>query len=204
MTETFIRLFGPSMDQETFPKETLSSESTMSNGFLPSAYLEIGSNKEPLDFPAGIESSNITKPAEELECPDRQNYLWSLIAHLTVGYSSLADPETLKSILNLYNWTKTHNNPNKKRIDGIKKIHHPKIINRIIDQSIIRGIEFHIEVDPKEFEQGEGDINLIGIILNKFLSQYVTINSYIHLKITEIGTNKEYKWEPITGEILPV
>ena len=204
MTETFIRLFGPSMDQETFPKETLSIESTMSNGFLPSAYLEIGSIKEPLDFPAGIEASNITKPAEELECPDRQNYLWSLIAHLTVGYSSLAESETLKSILNLYNWTKTHNNPNKKRIDGIRKIHEPKIVNRIIDQSIIRGIEFHIEVDPKEFENGEGDINLIGMVLNNFLSQYVTINSYIHLKISELGTGKQYIWQPKAGEILPV
>jgi type VI secretion system protein ImpG len=204
MTETYIRLFGPSMDQETFPKETLSIESTMSNGFLPSAYLEIGSIKEPLDFPAGIEASNITKPAEELECPDRQNYLWSLIAHLSAGYSSLAEPEKLKSILNLYNWTKTHNNPNKKRIDGIRKIHQPKIVNSIIDQSIIRGIEFHIEVDPTEFEHGEGDINLMGMVLNNFLSQYVTINSYVHLKISELGTGKQYIWKPKAGEILPV
>ena len=204
MTETFIRLFGPSMDQETFPKETLSIESTMSNGFLPSAYLEIGSIKEPLDFPAGIEASNITKPAEELECPDRQNYLWSLIAHLSAGYSSLAESEALKSILNLYNWTKTHNNPNKKRIDGIKKIHEPKIINKIIDQSIIRGIEFHIEVDPREFEHGEGDIYLMGTVLKNFLSQYVTINTYIILIISELGTGKQYSWQPKAGEILPI
>ena len=204
MTETFIRLFGPSMDQETFPKETLSIESTMSNGFLPSAYLEIGSIKEPLDFPAGIEASNITKPAEELECPDRQNYLWSLIAHLSAGYSSLAESEALKSILNLYNWTKTHNNPNKKRIDGIKKIHEPKIINKIIDQSIIRGIEFHVEVDPRDFEHGEGDIYLMGTVLKNFLSQYVTINTYIILIISELGTGKQYSWQPKAGEILPI
>ena len=204
MSETYIRLFGKSMDLDDFPKETLSIEATLSNGFLPSAYLEIGAIKEPLNFPSGLEASNITVPTEVLEGPERNNYLWSLIAHLSTSYSSLSELESLRSILNLYNWSKTHNHPNKKRIDGIKKIHQPKLISRIKNQAVIRGIEFHIEVDPKEFEQGEGDINLIGIILNKFLSQYVTINSYIHLKITEIGTNKEYKWEPITGEILPV
>ncbi len=204
MNDTFIRLFGPSMEYEEFPKETLSIEATLSNGFLPSAYLEVGSIKEPLDFPAGIEVSNITVPNEVLESPDRQNYLWSLISHLTVSYTSLADANALKSILNLYNWTKAHNHPNKKRIEGIKKIHDPKLVSKFKNQSMIRGIEFHIEVDPKEFEQGEGDINLMGLVLNHFLSQYVTLNSFVFLKITEIGTGKEYTWEPLIGEILPV
>jgi len=204
MTEIYIRLIGKSMDQDDFPKETLSIESTLSNGFLPSAYLEVGSIKEPLDFPAGIEASNISVPSEVLEAPERENYLWSLIAHLSTSYTSLANVETIKSILSLYNWAKGHNHPNKKRIEGIKTVHRPKIISKIINQSLIRGIEFHIEVDPKDFEQAEGDINLLGMVLNNFLSQYVTINSYILLKITEIGTEKEYKWEPILGEILPV
>jgi len=204
MTEVNIRLFGKSMDQDNFSTETLSIEATLSNGFLPSAYLEVGSIKEPLDFPAGIEASNISVPTEVLEGPERENYLWSLIAHLSTSYTSLANVETIKSILKLYNWAKAHNHPNKKRIEGIKTVHRPKIISKIINQSLIRGIEFHIEVDPKDFEQVEGDINLLGMVLNKFLSQYVTINSYILLKITEIGTGKEYKWEPILGEILPV
>jgi len=204
MRETYIRLFGKSMDQDDFPKETISIEATLSSGFLPSAYLEVGSVKEPLDFPAGIEASNITVPSEVQESSERDNYLWSLIAHLSASYTSVANLETLKSILNLYNWVKAHNHPNKKRIEGIKKVHQPKVISKIINQSLIRGIEFHIEVDPKDFEQADGDINLLGMVLNKFLSQYVTINSYILLKISEIGTEKEYKWEPILGEILPV
>ncbi|MCH8034113.1 MAG: type VI secretion system baseplate subunit TssF [Bacteroidetes bacterium] len=204
MTDVYIRLFGKSMDQDDFPSETLSIEATLSNGFLPSAYLGVGAIKEPLDFPAGIEASNITVPSEVLEGPERENYLWSLIAHLSTSYTSIANVETIKSILKLYNWAKTHNHPNTNRIEGIKTVHRPRIISKIINQSLIRGIEFHIEVDPKDFEQAEGDINLLGMVLNKFLSQYVTINSYILLKITEIGTGKEYKWEPILGEILPV
>ena len=204
MAETFIRLFGPSMEEELFPKETLSIEATLSNGFLPSAYLEVGSIKEPLDFPPGVEASNITVPTEVLDCPEKQNYLWSLIAHLSVSFSTLADANTFKSILNLYNWAKAHNHPNKKRIDSVKKIHKPKLITKVMNQSLIRGIEFHIEVDSKEFENGEGEINLFGMVLNKFLSHYVTLNSYVFLKITESGTSKSYTWNPSVGEILPI
>jgi len=201
MAESYIRLFGPSMEADDFPKETLSIQATLSNGFLPASYLEVGVIKEPIDFPVGIEASNITIPTDVLEGPDKNNYLWALIANLSISYTSLSDVETFKGILNLYNWFKIHNHPNKKRIDGIKKIDKPKIISKIKNRSIIRGIEFHITIDPNEFEHGRGDIYLFGLVLNKFLSQYVTINSFIQLKITESGTNKEYIWEPIIGKI---
>jgi type VI secretion system protein ImpG len=204
MTETYIRLFGPSMEETDFPKETLSIEATLSNGFLPAAYLEVGSLKEPINLPVGIEVSNITVPTEVLEGPDKNNYLWSLIAHLSVSYTSLSDIDTLKGILNLYNWHKVHNHPNKKRVEAIRTIHKPKVISKIKNRAVIRGIEFHIEVDPKEFEHGEGDINLFGTILNRFLSQYITINSFIQLKITESGTSRSYIWESILGKIPPV
>ncbi len=204
MNETFIRLFGPSMEQDSFPKETLSMEATMSNGFLPSAYLEVGSIKEPINFPSGIEASNLTLPGEVLECPERQNYLWSLIAHLSISYTSISDPDALKNILSLYNWAKAVNHPNKKRIDGIKKIHKPKLISKVINQALIRGLELHIEVDPNEYENGEGEINLMGMVLNNFLSQYVTLNSYVFLKISETATGKEYIWQPNLGKIIQV
>ncbi len=152
MSETFIRLFGPSMEEDDFPKETLSIQATLSNGFLPASYLEVGAIKEPINFPVGIEASNVTIPTDVLEGPDKSNYLWSLIANLSVSYTSLSEVETLKSILNLYNWFKIHNHPNKKRIDGILRIDKPKIISKMKNRSIIRGIEFHITIDPNEFE----------------------------------------------------
>lgn len=204
MTETFIRLFGPSMEQENFPKETLSIEATLSNGFLPSAYLEVDSIKEQINFPVGTEASNISVPSEVLECPDKQNYLWSLISHVSISFNTLADVDSFKSILNLYNWVKIQNHPNKKRIEGIRKIHKPKLISKVTNRGVIRGVEFHIEVEPKDYENGEGEINLFGMVLNKFLSQYVTINSFVFLKISESGTGKQYLWEPSIGAIQPI
>ncbi len=204
MANTVIRLFGPSMDKDIFPKETLSIEAILSNGFLPSKYLEVGSITEPINFPGGLKVKNMTIPSEVLPNPERQNYLWALISHLSVSYQTLAQAENLKTILSLYNWSPSFNNPNKKRIEGILNIKPPKVKNIFRQRGLVRAIEFIIELDGKQFEHGEGDIYLFGWILNRFLSEYITINSFVILTIIDVETKKEYHWEPNLGKILPV
>jgi len=204
MAETYIRLFGPSMEQEAFPKETLSLEAIMSNGYLPRLKLEAGALKEPVKFPAGVEAANLTVPTEVLECPDQQNYLWTLISHLALSYTTLAELENLKKMLSLYNWSPSQTNPNKKRIQGIKKVYEPAAKSIQYQRGVIRGIEFRLEVEPEKFEHGAGDIHLFGMVLNRFLSQYVTINSFAFLTIIEEGTGREYEWEPNLGRMLTV
>ena len=205
MADTYIRIFGASMEQEVFQKETLSiHEATLSNGFLPSNYLEAGSINQPVDFPPGIDVSNLTTPGIVKSCPERQNFLWALISHLSLSYTTLAEAETLKSILSLYNWSQDYKNPEKKKIQAILKIHPPATKYIMRSQGLIRGIEFKIEVDETQFENGEGDIHLFGMVLRQFLSQYVTINSFVILTIIEIGTNKQHTWLPNLGKILPV
>jgi len=205
MGETYIRLFGPSMEEESFPKETLSIEdATQSNGLLPAKYLEAESINQTIDFPEGVVVSNLTIPSEVLECPDRQNFLWALVSHLSLNYATLADAGTLKSLLSLYHWSQDINNPAKKKIHAIAQVHPPVTKYIMRQQGLIRGIEFRIDIDETQFENGEGDIYLFGSLLNRFLSQYITINSYVILIIAELGTNREYSWKPKLGKILPV
>jgi len=205
MAETNIRVFGPSMEEETFPQETLSLKATMSNGFLPSKYLPVNSITQPVNFPVGLKVSNISVPSEILPNPERKNYLWSLISHLNMSFSTLAEVQTLKAVLSLYNWSSMHNNPNQKMIEeGLVKIHPPKTRNSFRNRSLVRGIEFKIDIDSRQFENGEGDIHLFGLVLNCFLSQYVTINSFVILTMTDVETKKEYQWHPDKGKILPV
>jgi type VI secretion system protein ImpG len=205
VSETSIRVFGSSMEDETFPRETLSLKATMSNGFLPSKYLPVNSITQPVNFPVGLKVSNISVPSEVLPNPERKNYLWSLISHLNMSYSTLAEIQTLKTVLSLYNWSAVHSNPNQKKIDeGLVKIHPPKSKNLFRKRSLVRGIEFKIDIDSRKFENGEGDIHLFGQVLNCFLSQYVTINSFVILTLTDIETRKEYQWHPDQGKILPI
>ena len=205
MSDAYVRLFGPSLEAESFPKEILSiEEATLSNGFLPAKYLGVGTLNQPVSMPSGIEVSNITAPSEALPCPDRQNFLWTVIAQLTLSYSSLAEHDVLKSVLSLYNWSQEHNNPSRKKIQAIKKIHPPRPRYFLRDQALIRGIEFKMEIDPALFENGEGDIEMFGAVLSRFLSQYVTLNSFVVLTMIELGTNRQYTWQPKLGRISPV
>jgi type VI secretion system protein ImpG len=205
MAETYIRLFGPSMEADVFPKETLSiGHATQSNGFLPAKYLGAGAINQPLDFPEGLVVENLTTPTEILACPEQKNFLWALISHLTQSYTSLADAEAFKTILTLYNWTQDYNDPARKRIQAIKHIHKPVTKYIMHEQGLIRGIEFRIDVDETQFENGPGDIHLFGSVINRFLAQYVTINSFVSLTISETGTNKTYTWIPKSGTIQPV
>lgn len=205
MSETYIRIFGSSMEADPFPKETLSIENaTLINGFLPAKYLEADSINQSVNFPEGIEVSNLTTPTNVLQCPDRQNFLWTLISHLSLSYTTLADAETFKSILSLYNWSEEYSNKEKKKIQAITKIHPPSTKYILRDQGLIRGIEFKIEIDETQFENGEGDIQLFGTVINRFLSQYVTINSFAILTIIEIGSNRRHTWHPKLGKVLPV
>jgi type VI secretion system protein ImpG len=204
MAGCFIRIFSPAMETGEFKRETLSLEATMSNGLLPSKYLQIQALTEPINFPGGVTVSNITIPSDVLPNPERKNYLWALISHLTLSYSTLANTDTLKSVLSLYNWSQSYTSSNKKRIGAIKKVHPPVPKSIFRNRNLIRGIEFRIEIDPAEIDFGEGEIHLLGLVLIRFLSQYVTINSYVILTIIELGTNRQYTWEPNLGKILPV
>jgi len=205
MAETYIRIFNPRTEEDAFQKETLSiEEAILSNGFLPSKYLEAGSINQPLDFPPGIEASNLTTPSDVLACPDRQNFLWTLIAHLTLSYTSLAEAETFKTVLSLYNWSPTFNNPQKKKIQSIAKIHPPAAKYLRQRDGLVRGVEFKMDIDEAQFENGEGDIWLFGMVLNRFLSQYITLNSFIVLTMMELESHKTHTWQPKIGKILPV
>jgi type VI secretion system protein ImpG len=205
MAETYIRIFSSSLEQDTFPKETLSiQEATLSNGFLPAKYLEAGAINQTVNFPAGVEVSNLTTPSDVQPCPDRKNFLWNLLSHLTLSYTTLANAEMLKTLLSLYNWRQEINNPYKKKIQAITKIHPPTTKCILHDRGLVRGIEFKMEVDENLFENGEGDIELFGLVLSRFLSQYVTINSSVILTLVETGTKKIHSWPPKLGQILPV
>jgi type VI secretion system protein ImpG len=205
MAETFIRIFNPRLEEDTFQTETLSIEdATLSNGFLPAKYLEAGSINQPLDFPPGLDAANLTTPSDVLACPDRQNFLWMLISHLTLSYTSLAEAETFKTVLSLYNWSPAFNNPQKKKIQSITKIHPPVASYIRQRDGLIRGVEFKMDIDEAQFENGEGDIYLFGMVLSRFLSQYITMNSFIILTMTELESHKTHTWLPKTGKILPV
>ena len=217
--ETAIRLFGQSIDGEEFPKETLSIKAIMSNAFWPRKKIKDGDITEATGFPEGLAVSNITVPTTPRECPKQQNFLWSLISHLTVNFSTLAEKSTMKALLGLYNWSsqQDNNDYNRKKIEnGIIDVHPPEQKTIPVEVPLgdekdprmkrifTRGIELRLDIDSKYFENGEGDIFLFCLVLSKFLSQYATINSSIIVKLVDKKSKQEYTWKPTSGKILTI
>jgi type VI secretion system protein ImpG len=129
-------------------------------------------------------------------------YEWHLISHLALNYLSLTKPETLRSILELYEWNVegSTKNANRNRITGIIGTH-PKPINHIYRGSVIRGIEVKLEVDETHFEYGAGDLHLFGRVLREFFALYASINSFVALKLVKPKTDKSeeevlFEWTP--------
>lgn len=215
LARTYIRLFGKSMETEELAKEKLSICATMSNGTLPVAYIkQPGQIKIPIKpedpsdkrfIPPGIDVANLDLPTEALQRFEPQNYLWALISHLTINLTSLAEAGTLQSLLSLYNWTNAaKDKTNHNRIEAIKKVYRPEIKYLPYQRSFVRGVEFKIDVDLGGFGDEEGDLHLFGLVLNRFLAQYATINSVVCLTIKDVKNNKTYTWEPNLGRILPI
>ena len=197
MVETHIRIFGPDLEQEVFPKETLSIEATMTNGYLPGEYSLKNILTVPIDFPTGLTVTNLTTMTKVLPYPERENFIWNLLSHLNLNYSTLTDIELFKSILSLYNWSQLENDPNKKRIQAIRKVYPPAIKKEFKNDRISSKIEFKIEVDAYEFPNRLGDVYLFGLILSRFLSQYAAINSSLILIIE----TKQVTWKFHEGEL---
>lgn len=205
--QTFISLEGFDVNEGDLPVETLSLEVTCTNGSLPREKLSERTITQPTpDFPNVAVFENLTQPTLDLHpkgfastrtTKREENFLWRLISHLSLNYMSIATIDSLKGVLELYDWTGT--DTNRRRIAGLRSVSWaPKeIIHR---SSVMRGVELTIEVQDGHFAD-EGDLCLFGLVMSEFFSMYATINSFIHLTIVTKPSEQRYQWQPMKGAL---
>jgi type VI secretion system protein ImpG len=205
--QTFISLVGIPVQDGNLAAETLSLELTCTNGSLPREKLQERTiTQQAPDFPNIATFENLTQPTldlhpkgfESLRTLQREeNFLWRMISHLSLNFMTVATMESLRSVLELYDWTGT--DTNRRRIAGLRKVSWaPKeIIHR---SAVIRGVEVTLEIQDGHFAD-EGDLCLFGLIMSEFLSMYATINSFVHLSIVTKPTEQFYHWQPLKGSL---
>ena len=207
--QTFISLEGSAIEDGNLPVETLSLEITCTNGSLPREKLQERTITYPApDFPNIAAFENLTQPSLDLhpkgfESPRSNqregNFLWRMVSHLSLNFMSIATLESLRNVLELYDWTGT--DANRRRIAGLRNVSWaPK--ETIYRSAVIRGAEVTVEVQDGHFAD-EGDLCLFGLVLSEFFSMYSTINSFVHLTIITKPTERYYRWQPMKGN-LPV
>ncbi len=152
-----------------------------------------------------------TRPALMLYPPvERQeDFRWKLISHWALNYLSVARPEALRGLLELYDWEQERQRKgfNKLLRDGIRDVKHkPKEIvsdarwkgGQIVRHAgVVRGTEVTIVVDEEnDFYRDEGNLCLFGLVLSTFFSMYATINSFVHLIIKTHPGGNRFEWPP--------
>jgi type VI secretion system protein ImpG len=179
--------------------ETLTLHVTCTNRDLPA--------RLPFGDPAGDFSLEIAAPVSRINClikptPTRRPSLggalqWHLISHLSLNYMSLVEggEEALKEILRLYDFD---NSPaTRQQIDGIVSLQSQHVTRRI-GQSFCRGVRVTLQFDEDKFV-GTG-LFLFSCVLEKFLGQYVSVNSFSQLIATTLQRKEALKkWPPRNG-----
>jgi type VI secretion system protein ImpG len=180
--------------------EILTANLTCSNRDLPS--------RLPFGDPNGDFNLEIAAPIRAIRClskptPSRRPSLggglqWRLISHLSLNYMSIVQggEEALREILRLYDFEDSPST--KQQISGIISIQ-AKHVTRRMGLSLCRGVQITIELDEDKFV-GAG-MFLFASILERFLGQYVSVNSFSQLVvITSQGKEVLKEWSPRSGE----
>jgi len=122
---------------------------------------------------------------------------WRLISHLSLNYLSIIEggEEALREILRLYDFD---NSPTtRQQINGIAGLKSHYVTKRM-GRSLGRGVQVEIEFDEDKYV-GTG-LFLFSSILERFLGQYVSVNSFSQLVARTIQKSEVLKqWPPRSG-----
>ena len=123
---------------------------------------------------------------------------WRLISHLSLNYMSLVagGEDALKEILSLYDF---ENSPaTRQQIQGIASLA-SQYVTRRVGRSFCRGIQTTITFDEDKYV-GAG-MFLFSAILERFLGQYVSVNSFSQLVVKTLQKKDVVKrWPPRSGD----
>ena len=88
---------------------------------------------------------------------------------------------------------------NRRRIDGIQEVSAAPETRLMGRGSLLRGQRLRIKCRPDHFS-GIGDMYLFGCVLNHFLADYASINSYTRVELEDVFSGAVFKWPPRLGQ----
>jgi type VI secretion system protein ImpG len=198
-TDVFLSFTDWNLKSADLGIETLTIHTTCTNRDLP--------GRLPFGDAAGDFQMESAAPVSRIRClikptPTRRPALggalqWRLISHLSLNYLSLVQggEGALQEILKLYDFD---NSPaTQKQISGIVSLESAYVTKRI-GQCMCRGVQTTLSFDEDKFV-GAG-VYLFACVLDAFLGQYVSVNSFSQLVAKTIQKKEVLKkWPPRSG-----
>jgi type VI secretion system protein ImpG len=203
-TELFLSLVDLSGRPAHPELDTITVKCSCSNGDLPSR-LPFGNEAGDFEL-EGVSSIKrvvaLRKPTQTVRPPVGKGMQWRLISHLSLNYLSLVSEgkEALQEILRLYNFSDSAHV--EKQITGIARLASKREFARVISEhgiSFVRGTRVDIELDEEQFVGGGA--YLFSSVLEHFLGQYASLNSFTQLRVTTRQRKEALKqWPPRAGQ----
>ncbi len=181
--------------------ETLSFAVTCSNGRLPQALAAGDINLVTDRCPPGVRLRNLGKPTVSVPPPLGGQLEWRLIAHLGLNWRTLAEIETLRSVVDLYDVRALVDHQarqgHRRLLDGLHAISAaPDTV--VADGALMRGVRVDLQVKESHFD-GEGDVYLFASVFDEFVSQYAGLNSFTRLCVSGLDGGLDFRFAPRLG-----
>ncbi len=201
-TDTYVSFVGAQRPGQMPADETMSFELTCTNRDLP-GQLRAGDIRFPTDSsPAAVDFSNLGKPTETIRPPLGKALHWRLISHMSLNYVSLTSVEHFREILRVYDFQAEHDAQraaaHTRLLDGIVHVS-ARYHERMVRGAPLRGCQVELELNEEHFA-GEGDAYVFACVVDRFLAQYVTLNSYSQLSVRFTRSGQRYRFPARWGD----
>jgi type VI secretion system protein ImpG len=203
-TETWISLTAPGGPERLDDIAELSVRALVTNRELPELLTFRGAQHFSFSGVSARSASVLrapTKPRPPMGIEG--DSAWRVIAHLTPNYATLApedhdSPAILRDHLTLYG--RQDDATSRRQIDGILSIRASKVARRVpgLDRmAIARGHRIRIVLDDGAFDKSR--MFLFSAVLERFLSEFSSINSFTETVFESPLEGELVKWPPRIG-----
>ena len=199
--DTYLTVLTPADVEPDFEEETLSIDLVASNRSLPSE-LRAGDISVPTPrSPTIARFKNITQVTRPVRPPIGGELHWRLVAHLALNVRTIANTESLRSLLSLYNFHEEADQQlgrqNRLRVESIREVE-VRAARRLIERIPVRGQHTTVEVDQAAFAS-EGDVFAFGSALDWLFATETPLNSFHQLSMRLHPSGAQMQWPPRTG-----
>lgn len=200
-TEVYLSLVDPKNAPYADSLRQLAVDTLCCNRDLP-LMMPLGKSKTDFTIETGAPCESVrcvgepTRPSSPLS---EGNIAWDLINQLSINFLGINDDEStsaltkLKTLLGLMMNKK--DNAQSKQIDGIIDLKTRQITSRLPFAGPIcfgRGVAIELTVDELAYEGNS--VFMLGMILDQFFAQYVSINSFTQLILNSSDSGEIYRW----------
>ena len=199
--DTYLTVLTPADVEPDFDEETLSIDLVATNRSLPSE-LRAGDISVPTPrSPTIARFKNLTHVTRPVRPPVGSELHWRLVAHLALNVRTLANPESLRSLLALYNFHEDADQQlgrqNRLRVESIRAVD-VRAARRLIERVPVRGQHTTVEVEQAAFAS-EGDVFAFGCALDWLFATETPLNSFHQLSMKLHPSGAQIAWPPRTG-----